>query len=29
MIIWALFDDANGSWNKFARERERESTIYQ
>lgn len=27
MIIWALFDDANGSWNKFAREREREHYI--
>lgn len=27
IIIWALFDDANGSWNKFAREREREHYI--
>lgn len=26
-IIWCLFDDANGSWNKFSREREKEHYI--
>lgn len=26
-IIWCLFDDANGSWNKFSKEREKEHYI--